>query len=99
MKEIDDQAIFNIGVERRAAAEDPENAKGLPTLREDAKAVLQEQQDFEVKEAGDRFTDFELKKAAEDIVYKKFAHLQAKQVVDYYKVHIKTWAKTLFTVP
>lgn len=96
IKEIDDQAIFAIGTDRRAAAEDIES--GIPSLKEDAKSALQGQQDEAMKEIADRGLEADPKKAVEEICFKKFTHLQAKQVVDYYKEHIKVWANTCFTV-
>merc|ERR1711939_774276 len=48
IKGIDAQAIFAIGSDRRAAAEDLET--GLPSLREDAKTALQQQQEDSLKE-------------------------------------------------
>lgn len=96
IKEIDDQALFAIGVDRRAAAEDLET--GLPNLREDAKTALQQSQEDALREIGERGLEAEPRKVAEDNCYKQFVHLQAKVVVDYYKEHIKGWANTCFTV-
>jgi len=95
-KEIDDQALFAIGTDRRVASEDLET--GLPSLREDAKTALQEAQEAAMKEIADRGLEADPRKVVEEICFKKFAHLQAKQVVDYYKEHIKLWAATCFTV-
>lgn len=96
IKEVDEQAIFGIGVERREKAEDLET--GLPSLREDAKTALQTPQEDAMKEIADRGLDADPRKAVEEICFKKFAHLQAKQVLDFYKEHIKVWARTCFTV-
>merc|ERR1719247_1547675 len=52
IKEIDDQALFAIGVERRAAAEDVES--GLPNLREDAKGKLKEREEADMAEIAER---------------------------------------------
>jgi len=90
--EVDKQALYAIGVDRRKAAEDLES--GLPSLREDAKTALQQQQDDEMKEVADGGGDGDAKK---EVCYKKFAHLQAKMVVDYYKAHISGWVNMCFT--
>jgi len=95
-KEIDDQALFAIGTDRRTAAEDLET--GLPSLREDAKTALQQTQEDAMREIGEKGLEAAAKQAAEEICYKKFTHLQAKFVVDIYKEHIKKWVKTCFTV-
>jgi hypothetical protein len=96
IKEIGEQALFAIGVERRAAADDPET--GLPSLREDAATALQESQDAEIQEIGGRGLEPEAKGIAEALCAKKFLHLQAKMVVDFYKEHIKSFVSKCFTV-
>jgi hypothetical protein len=96
IKEVDDQAIFAIDKERRTAAEDLET--GVPMHKEDAKTALQSKQDEALKEINDRGLEPDPKKAVEEICYKKFAHLQAKEVVKAYVEHIKLWARTCVTV-
>jgi len=96
IKEVDDQALFAIGVDRRAAAEDLET--GLPNLREDAKTALQQSQEDAMKEIAEKGLEAEPRKNAEENCYKQFVHLQAKMVVDYYKESIKRFVNTCFTV-
>jgi len=96
IREVDDQALFSINVERRELADDPEN--GLPKLREDAKVALQTLQDDEMKEIAERGLESEKKTSAEELCGKKFTYLQNKMVVDYYKDSIQGFAKMCFTV-
>jgi hypothetical protein len=96
VKEIGDQALFAINVDRRAAAENLES--GLPTLREDAKTALQQPQEEAMKEIADKGLEADPRKVVEEICYKKFAYLQAQMVVEYYKEHIKGWVKMSVTV-
>jgi len=95
IREIDDQALFAINVERRELANDPES--GLPKLKEDARAALQELQDAEMKEIGERGLEADKKGAVEELCGKKFAYLQAKMVIDNYKDSIQSFAKMGFT--
>jgi len=96
VREIDDQALFSINVERRELADDPES--GLPKMREDVKATLQVQQDDEMKEIAERGLEGDLKATVEEVCAKKYAYLLAKQIVDDYKDSIKAYAKVCFTV-
>lgn len=96
IKEVDDQALFSIGVDRRAAAEDLET--GLPSLREDAKTATQAAQEEAMKEITDRQLEPAVQEVVKEIAYKKFTNLQAKNVVEYYKEHIKGWVKSSVTV-
>lgn len=96
IKEIDDQALFSINMERREQADDPET--GLPKMREDAKAALQQLQEDEMKEIGERGLEADPRSRAEEVCGKKFVFLQAKMVIDSYKESIKAYAKSCFTV-
>jgi len=96
IKEIDDQALFAIGVERRAAAEDVES--GLPNLREDAKGKLKEREEADMAEINGRGLDAEVKKAVDDVCFVKHAHLQAQMVVGFYKEQLKTFVNACFAV-
>lgn len=95
IREIDDQALFTINVERRALADDSES--GLPKLKEDARTALQELQDAEMKEISERGLEADKKGAVEELCGKKFAFLQAKMVIDNYKDSIKSFVKMGFT--
>jgi hypothetical protein len=96
IKEIGDQAVYAIGGERRAAADDPDT--GLPSLRQDAITALQESQDAEMQEIAGRGLEPEPRASVEQVCAKKFAHLQARMVVDFYKEHIKSFVSKCFTV-
>merc|ERR1719375_1096533 len=65
IKEIDDQALFSINKERRELADDPET--GLPKIREDAKTALQQVQDDEMKEIGERGLEADPRTRAEEV--------------------------------
>lgn len=99
IKEVDDQALFAIGVERRAAAEDTENEQGLPKFREDAKVHLQAAQDEDMKAIAEKGLEADPKKVVEEICFKKYANLQAQKVVLDYKEFIKDWVAKSFTAP
>jgi len=95
IKEVDEQALFAIGVERRAAADEPET--GLPNLRADAEVALQQPKDDAMADIAGMGLEAEAKAAAEEVCAKKFLHLQAKMLVDYYKEPIKTFLNQSFT--
>lgn len=95
IREIGDQALFAINVERRELADDPES--GLPKLKEDIQVTLQVQQEDEMKEIAERGLEAERKAAVEEVCGKKFAFLLAKQVVEDYKDSIRAYAKMCFT--
>jgi len=96
IKEVDGQALFAIGVERRELANSEET--GLPRMREDAKSALQQPQEDEMKEIAERGLEGDNKGQVEGICAKKFVHLQSKMVVDYYKAHIAGFVRTCVTV-
>lgn len=96
IKEVDGQALFAIGVERRAAADDLE--AGLPSLREDAKVAMQQPQDDKMKEIAEKGLDAVQRPLVEEICVKEFACLQAKMVVLKYFQQIQSFISQCVTV-
>jgi len=96
--EIDEQAVFAIGEERRQAADDPET--GLPNLREDAATAMQGQMDEGLQEIANKVAENPAadKQVLEDLCAKKFVYLKAKCLVGYYRSHISTFIKMYYTV-
>lgn len=96
--EVDAQALFHIGTERRAAAEDPES--GLPKMRQDATEFPTVAEAKAQREAELNGMDLEPEKRQQydDLLAKKLAFMSARAVVGFYKEHINNWYRSCFTV-